>query len=226
MIDVDPDNVTAAQIAAWKAARPAGQAKAICYVSAGTAENFRADYSQFTAIDQQRRAAGDSNGILGAVLPDWPDERWLDGQDFQYFRHLIAARVDNCVADGFDGVEFDNVDGYTNDPNTLTASEQLTYNRALAALAHEKGLAAFLKNDVDQLTALQPDFDGAINEQCAQFSECDGYSVFTGANKPVLQAEYGTKNTTRCNQANAAGRWAAYYALALSASSRYEKCWP
>jgi hypothetical protein len=226
VIDVDPDNVTATQIAAWKAARPAGQAKAICYVSAGTAENFRSDYQQFVDIHNQRIAAGDSNGILGAVLPEWPDERWLDGQDFEHFDHLIAARVDQCVADGFDGVEYDNVDGYTNDPGTLTANEQLTYNRALAALAHSKGLAAFLKNDVDQLAALQPDFDGAINEQCAQFNECDGYSVFTAANKPVLQAEYGTFNQTRCNAANAAGRWAAYYGLNLSGTTKYQKCWP
>lgn len=225
ILDTDPDLVTAAQISTWKANRVAagGNPKAICYVSAGTAENFRADYQQFLDIDQARRAAGDSNGILGGVLPEWQDERWLDGEDFQYFQHLIAARVDQCVADGFDAVEFDNMDGYTNDPATLTASEQLTYNRALASLAHSKNLGVFLKNDVDQLTALQPDFDGAINEQCNEFGECGGYSVFLNANKPVFQAEYQS-GTGGCASAVAAGRNAIYRDINLTAAGRYVKC--
>lgn len=38
----------------------------VCYISAGTAENYRTDYQDFPA------------SVLGNTLGDWPDERWVD----------------------------------------------------------------------------------------------------------------------------------------------------
>lgn len=54
---------------------------------------------------------------------------------------LWLNRLDVAVYKGCDGVEPDNVDGYTNNTGfILTAEDQLMYNRFLADEAHERGL--------------------------------------------------------------------------------------
>lgn len=84
-----------------------------------------------------------------------------------------------------------NVDGYTQRSGfDLTASDQLTFNRMLARLAHERGLAVGLKNDLDQIPELVDSFDFAVNEQCAQYEECDALAPFVEQGKPVYHVEY------------------------------------
>jgi hypothetical protein len=102
--------------------------------------------------------------------------------------------MDLAVSKGCDGVDPDNVDGYTNNTGLpLMVDTQLDYNRFLANAAHARGLAIGLKNDVGQLTDLASSFDFAINEQCFQYNECGGYSAFTAQGKPVFNVEYATK---------------------------------
>jgi hypothetical protein len=150
----------------------------VCYFSAGSSEDWRPDYNQFKAADK------------GNTLDGWAGERWLDTRSTNV-RNIMKARLDKAKARGCDGVEPDNVDGYTNNPGfPLTANTQLDYNRFLATEAHARGLKIALKNDVDQLSALAPSFDFAVNEQCNQYSECGGYTVFTNNGKPVFNAEY------------------------------------
>jgi hypothetical protein len=161
-------------------------AKAICYVSAGTWEDWRPDAGQFPAS-----VKGSKNG--------WPGERWLDIRQVAALRPIMAARMDVCRRKGFDGVEADNVDGYTNDTGfPLTATQQRTYNLMLASVAHARGLAIGLKNDIDQVATLEPHFDFAVNEQCAQYSECGAYRPFLRAGKAVLHAEYGLTTARFC----------------------------
>ncbi len=75
--------------------------KMICYFSAGTFENWRDDAGRFTAADKGRR------------LGNWPGERWLDVRS-QNVRAIMADRLDLAVQRGCDGVDPDNVDGYSN----------------------------------------------------------------------------------------------------------------
>lgn len=103
----------------------------------------------------------------------------------------MRKRLDLAQAKGCDGVEPDNVDGYDNDPGfPLTGETQLDYIRFLAAEAHARGLAIGLKNNVAQLNELVDDVDFAVNEQCHEYDECDGYAVFITKQKPVFNAEY------------------------------------
>jgi len=96
-----------------------------------------------------------------------------------------------CKDKGFDAVEPDNIDGYTNNTGfPLTAQNQITYNNWLADQAHALGLSIGLKNDVDQVAALQPKFNWALNKECNQYAECGVYSAFTLANKAIFNAEY------------------------------------
>ena len=155
--------------------------KIVCYFSAGSSENWRPDYSQFIAAD------------MGSALSGWPGENWLDTRSVNV-RQIMTKRLDLAQSKGCDAVEPDNVDGYANNTSfPLTAQDQIDYNRFLADQAHKRGLAVALKNDVDQLSDLEPSFDLAINEQCHQYLECGGYSVFISKNKPVLNAEYDAK---------------------------------
>jgi hypothetical protein len=185
-------NNTTLNTAGVNAVHTAGK-KAICYVSAGTWENWRADAGQFPPS-----VLGSKNG--------WPGEKWLDIRQTSVLLPIMEARVQKCRQAGFDGVEWDNVDGYSNRTGfPLTYADQLTYDASLANLAHSYGLTVALKNDVEQLVDLAPYFDYAVNEQCQQYNECGGYTTyFTSAGKTVFQVEYKLQLTKFCPQANAA----------------------
>jgi hypothetical protein len=166
---------------------------AICYISAGTWENWRVDAGQFPAS-----VLGNKNG--------WPGEKWLDIRQISVLGPIMSARIQKCKQTGFDGIEFDNVDGYANKTGfPLTATDQFNYNTYLANLAHQNGLSAALKNDLGQLSALKPYFDYAINEQCMQYKECDypppGLPDWTATGKAVFEVEYKANNLN-CAKSN------------------------
>lgn len=163
--------------------------RVVCYFSAGSAEDWRADYGSFKAAD------------LGAGLDGWAGERWVDTRSANV-RAIMERRLDTARAKGCDGVEPDNMDAYINSPGLpLTAATQLDYNQFLAREAHARGLAIGLKNDVDQLAQLAPHFDFAVNEQCFQYAECGGYTAFTSQGKPVFNAEYAARYRDNTNGA-------------------------
>jgi hypothetical protein len=175
VFDVDYETTTSAEAATLK---DDGRGL-ICYLSAGSWEEFRDDAGAFPP------------SVLGDVMSGWTDEQWLDIRRMDVLLPIMAARMDTCVAKGFDAVEPDNVDGYLNATGfPLTAADQLAYNRAVAELAHVRGLSVALKNDVDQIPDLVDDFDFAINEECILYAECDLYEPFTDAGKAVLHVEY------------------------------------
>jgi hypothetical protein len=169
-------------------------AHAICYIDAGGWENYRPDASRFPS------------SVLGNVVDGWPNERWLDIRATSVLGPLMASRMDVCRAKGFDGVEADLVDGYVASTGfPLTAAQQLTYNRMLADLAHARGLSIGLKNDLDQVLALQPSFDFAVNEQCYEYSECSALVPFLSAGKAVFHAEYNRTTAQFCPTSKALG---------------------
>ncbi|RMF18372.1 MAG: endo alpha-1,4 polygalactosaminidase [Candidatus Dadabacteria bacterium] len=150
----------------------------ICYFSAGSYENWRPDADAFPA------------DALGEPLDGWEGERWLDIRD-NALRPILEQRLDLAVSKGCDAVEPDNVDGWTNRTGfPLSADDQLAFNRWLAQQAHARGLLVGLKNDLDQIGALEAAFDFAINEQCLAFDECSAYAPFVAAGKAVFHAEY------------------------------------
>ncbi|MER7624205.1 endo alpha-1,4 polygalactosaminidase [Streptomyces sp. NPDC126503] len=167
--------------------------KVVCYLSTGAWEDFRPDAGRFP-----RSVLGEGNG--------WPGERWLDIRRTDVLEPLMAARLDMCRDKGFDAVEPDNMDGYQSRTGfPLTAADQLRYNRLIARLAHDRGLAVGLKNDLDQIPELLPDFDFAVNEQCAQYEECALLTPFVQAGKPVFHVEYELDVTAFCPEARKLG---------------------
>ena len=160
--------------------------KVICYLNTGAWESYRPDAHKFP-----RELRGRGNG--------WAGERWLDIRRRGTLRPLMAARMDMCVKKGFDAVEPDLLDAYRNRTGfPLTAAHQLAYNRMLARLAHQRGLAIGLKNDLDQIPQLVGDFDFAVNEECAEFGECAALTPFIEQEKAVFHVEYAVPAAEFC----------------------------
>jgi hypothetical protein len=149
----------------------------VCYFAAGTWETFR---------DGPAPPAE----AIGLPLDGFPDERWLDVRH-DAVRALVEDRLDLARERSCGGVEPDNVDGFANDTGfDLTTSDQLDFNRFVAAEAHDRNLAVGLKNELDQVAELVGDFDFAVNEQCHEYDECETLTPFVAAGKPVFNAEY------------------------------------
>ena len=185
---------------------------AVCYVSAGSIEEWRPDAAAFP------------ESLIGLPLEGWPGERWVDIRRRALLRPLLGARADRCARAGFDAVDWDNVDGYTQKTGfPLRADDQLAYNRMLASIAHERGLAVGLKNDPAQIPALVDSFDFAVNEQCAEFEECDLLLPFSRAGKAVVQIEYTAKPSVFCATANKR-RWSAMLADRDLEGSVWQPC--
>jgi hypothetical protein len=206
--DIDGFENSAAEVAALHA-----QGKhVICYIDVGTAENFRPDYKEFP-----KSVLGHSNG--------WPGERWLDIRQLGVLEPIMTARFQMCREKGFDAVEPDNIEGYSNNSGfPLTAAEQLTYNEWVAGEVHTLGMAVLQKNDGEQTPELLPYFDGALTEQCNQFSECADFDPYLVAGKPVLNAEYNLPTKRFCASDNAAGIMGARFNLALNGTT-FKPCW-
>jgi hypothetical protein len=156
---------------------------AICYINAGAIEDWRPDVSSFPPE------------VVGKPYQGWPGENWLDIRNLEALAPILEARLDLCKSKGFDGVEYDNMDGFQNDTGfKLTDSDQLAFNRWLAEAAHERGLAAGLKNDPDQIVDIEPWFDFLILESCYAQGWCDLAQPFVEAGKPVFAIEYSNIN--------------------------------
>lgn len=168
--------------------------RVICYIDAGSWENWRPDAQNFP------------KSIIGKPLPDWPGEQWLDIRQISILMPILTARIQMCKEKGFDAIDADNVDGYKNATGfPLTGHDQLTFNVWLASTSHAHGMPIGLKNDIDQVHQLAPYFDFAVNEQCFQYQECDALSLFVAEGKPVFQVEYRSDMKNVCRQANSLG---------------------
>jgi hypothetical protein len=167
--------------------------KVICYVNVGAWESFRPDKDDFP-----RAVLGAPNG--------WQGERWLDIRRVSVLRPIMERRFDMCRDKGFDAVEPDLVEGFGNETGfPLTARDQLAYNRMIAGIAHERGLSVGLKNDLPQIPQLVDDFDFAVNEECAQYGECERLTPFVEAGKAVFHVEYAEPTGRFCPQSRRLG---------------------
>ncbi|CAI5462780.1 unnamed protein product [Closterium sp. Yama58-4] len=166
--------------------------KVMCYFSFGSAEDYRADYSQFP------------RSTLGGLVCNsddcsqvWEGERWLDVRS-NAVRSVLEKRVQLAKRKGCDGIEPDNVDAWSNNimykPISrfkITANDQANFNLWIARTVHKYGMSVGLKNP----GALQPSqmaaaFDWALVEQCNEYSVWGGGGAWYSGSKAVFVAEY------------------------------------
>jgi hypothetical protein len=153
--------------------------KVICYISVGSWEDWRPDKDQFPTE------------VLGKDYDGWPGEKWLDIRQIDKLAPIMRARLDLCKSKGFDAVEPDNMEIYTNDTGfPVTNEDQLKYALWLADEAHQRGLAIGQKNASDQVTDLVDIYDFAITEDYFFYNEAEAMLPYIKAGKPVFASEY------------------------------------
>jgi hypothetical protein len=179
--DIDGENATAADVMAIHAAG----AKAVCYVDVGTLETGRSDYSQFPS------------SVVGPPVAGWPGENWLvvTAANQNVILPLMKARFTSwCQSKGFDAIEPDNLDAWSN-MVSVTEADNVAYDIAIADLAHGMSMSIGLKNMLTSASSsnvpkILSTFDWALVEQCYEFSECAPYGGFISAGKAVWDVEY------------------------------------
>lgn len=222
ILDIDGEYNSAATVSTLHAR---GQ-KVICYFDAGVYEDYRSDAHKFPA------------SVIGKKDGDWEGSYWLDIRALSVLLPIMEARIQMCADKGFDAIEPDEIDGWENNTGfPLTYAHQVTYNKAIAALAHQYGLAAVQKGDIIQTQDLVNYFDATLNEECVQYAECTnpynpvtrktqiGLQAYTQQNKAVWLSEYKAGVQAKmCKQAKAQGWYAARYKLGLPLNGGRQPC--
>ncbi|MDD1719021.1 MAG: endo alpha-1,4 polygalactosaminidase [Methanoregulaceae archaeon] len=157
---------------------------AIAYISAGTWENWRGDRGSFPLP------------VIGNIYGEWPDERWLDVRRTDVLIPLMVRRMKIAKNKGFDGVQFDNLDGWQADTGfPLTAADYTYYAARLSNKAHKLGLSAAWENALEIRRPLLPYMDWFLMEDCHVYGECRAARAFTGSGKFVGGVEYTDETT-------------------------------
>ncbi|KAH8426711.1 endo alpha-1,4 polygalactosaminidase [Aspergillus melleus] len=161
--------------------------KVICYFSAGSYENWRPDKDKF------------KKSSLGSVMDGWEDEKWIDIRS-DNVKEIMTDRLDMAVKKGCDGVDPDNVDGYDNENGLdLKESDSATFMNWLADETHKRNMSIGLKNAGAIIPKVINKMQWSVNEQCAQYEECDTYAAFVHKDKPVFHIEYPKGDDTNNN---------------------------
>jgi hypothetical protein len=183
--------------------------RAVCYLSAGSAEQYRDDLT------------GLPPSVLGRPLVGWPDERWLDIRQLDVLLVWIQARVHRCADKGFDAVEFDNVDAYAHRTGfPLTREQQYAYLSALSQIARASGLSPGLKNAPELAPLVRHAFDWVLLEECVRYQFCGRYAPFIRAGVPVFDLEYDGFSARACRTGRNHGVLVQFTNLALDGVTR------
>lgn len=107
---------------------------------------------------------------------------------------IVGWWTRGCAADGFDAVEFDNLDSFTRSHHLLGRRQAVSYARLLVRGAHRAGLAAGQKN-LAGFDGRDVGFDFAVAEECGRYRECGSYVRHYG--RQVLVIEYRARDFRR-----------------------------
>jgi hypothetical protein len=158
-------------------------------------EPFRGDAAAFPASS------------LGASLPDYPEERWVDVRNATV-RSLMQARIAKAANVGCDGIHPSGLGAFlANTELDFTRADQLAYNRWLGSVAHGFGLSIGLVEGDASLSQDQvADFDWSVVWTCLS-SDCPAAAPFVAAGKAAFLIEYGdqTRVSEVCPPARALG---------------------
>lgn len=132
------------------------------------------------------------------------DEAWheflLDVRTAETRRPLariVGGWVEDCAADGFDAVEFDNLDSFTRSGGLIARKQAIAFAKLLVAGAHDAGLAVGQKN-LANFDGTKIGYDFAVSEECGRYDECGAHVAHYG--RRVLAIEYRKKDFRKtCN---------------------------
>lgn len=175
VVDVDAFTTTAQQVAALHAQGK----KVIAYISAGTIEDDRPDINLLP------------KEVIGQVYPEWPKERWLDIRQREKLRPWLNSRIDRIISKGFDAIEPDNLDSYSNETGfDISINDTKLYCDFLIKLAHDKGLGIGQKNVPELSVEYSKKFDWVLTEDAFDQKWENDVKPYIAQNKPVFAVEY------------------------------------
>ena len=170
-----PDDVTV--VARDRADEPLEGVYSICYVN-----GFQTQPGELSDWPDDLLLQKDGEPFID---PGWPDEVILDtssAANRDTIVDVIGEWIDGCASDGFQAVEFDNLDTYSRSDGLLTIDDNLLLASALVDRAHESGLAAGQKNSLElgDRGRDEAGFDFGVVEECHEFDECAAYGEIWG----------------------------------------------
>jgi hypothetical protein len=164
----------------------------ICYIEIGSAGNYYTAGAEGIPLSYyaQLKAAGD----LGRKMPGY-SEYYLNINAASTVSMIESMIRQQCAAKGFDAIEPDIDDSYTDSTNyKITEAQNIAYDNKLGAYAHSLGLAWGQKNgdnDPAFAKALEPTADFLLDEECNFYQTCGIVTPpYVQAGKLVLNAEY------------------------------------
>lgn len=166
--------------------------KVICYIEVGSAGNYYAASDEGIPVSYyaQLKAAGD----LGTKMSGYP-EYYLNINSASTVSIIESMIKQQCAAKGFDAVEPDIDDSYTDKTGfKISEAQNVAYLQKLASYTHNLGLAWGQKNgdnDAAFSKALEPTTDFLLTEECNYYKSCAIVTApYVQAGKLVLNAEY------------------------------------
>jgi Tol biopolymer transport system component len=160
-----------------------------CYISIGTGENWRQDFSQLQPY------------LVTKPWDEWGGEYFVNKTTTGIIP-LMKTRIDRMATWGCNWVEFDNMDWIFDDVYRsqysfqATEAEGIAYFRELCDYVHQKGMKCMAKNMVESAA----DFDGVLyesyNDDKNWWGDTSGTQNFLTAGKLVIINHY---NETDCD---------------------------
>jgi hypothetical protein len=166
--------------------------RVICYIEIGAAGNYYSAAEEHLKVTYFQQLRDDHD--MGKGVPGYP-ERYLNINKASTMTIIKAMIRQQCAAKGFDAVEPDIDDSYTDETGfKITEAQNIKYDKALAAYAHGLGLAWGQKNgDNDPQFSEQMEHvaDFLLDEECNFYDTCSIVTPpYLRARKLVLNAEY------------------------------------
>lgn len=184
-----PDNVGI--VVRDRTERPAPGAYNVCYVNG------------FQTQPDAKAYWLERRGLLlqddrGRIVTDEAWGEWLldirTPAKRQRLARIVGRWTSGCARDGFDAVEYDNLDSFSRSRGLVTARHATAFARLLTATAHGAGLAAGQKNRAGW-DGRKAGFDFAVSEECGRYDECGRYVESYG--DQVLLVEYRPRDFAR-----------------------------
>jgi hypothetical protein len=176
-----PDNVGI--VARDRKAQPLGDLYNICYVNGYQSQPDERGFWRKRMNLVLRR---DGKPVVDEAWGEWLLDIRTDTKRRALAR-IVGRWTQKCADDGFDAVEYDNLDSFNRSHGLIKRRHSVAFARLLVKAAHDADLAVGQKNTVG-LDGTKLGFDFAVAEECGRYRECQGYVDSFGSN--VLVIEY------------------------------------
>ncbi len=181
VVDLDAFDTSAETVAALHAKGK----KVFAYLSVGSWEEYRPDKDRFP------------KEVVGKNYPGWEGEKFLDIRAVDKLAPLMRKRFDMIARKGFDGIEPDNIDIYTEDADenngtgfNLTLEDARKYAQFLIDEAHKRHLSIGQKNAPELTEAYGDLFDWALLEDPFYEKFAPVFKIYTEHDKAVFALSY------------------------------------